>query len=96
MRVFLKFILISIINFLDKLLFTEILNIMIKQNTGHDDFLKECKMAFDIFDVNKNGKIGRNDIKYMMEIIREDCNEITIDVILQFFCKAKNGFINFK
>ena len=61
----------------------------------HDDLNGEIINAFNIFDVDSSGRIGREGIKYALELMGENYSKDAITKILKLFGKDKNEFIFF-
>ena len=62
----------------------------------HDDLVGELKAAFHIFDVDGNGTIEIEDIKFALELMGEQITEEEVKEILDMGDLDKNGSISFE
>lgn len=69
---------------------------MLKMDAHHDDVEGELKAAFKIFDVDGNGMIEIEDIKYALELIGEPITDEEVTQILVIADLDKDGSISYE
>lgn len=62
----------------------------------HDDLVGELKAAFQIFDLDGDGTIEIEDIKFALELMGEKITEEEVKEILNMADLDKNGSISFE
>jgi Ca2+-binding EF-hand superfamily protein len=69
---------------------------------SHEDKVRRLEMAFDIFDVNKDGRISKQEMKQVYDALYETCNyntDGTKKIVTDIFRKYdldKSGYLEMK
>ena len=61
-----------------------------------EDKLKECKIVFDMFDKDKDGKITTNELGDVMRILGAAPSQIELEETIKSIEKNGNNLIEFK
>ena len=76
--------------------FEEFFRWMVEMGAHEDHIEAEMRAAFEVFDVDGRGRIGRDQMRYALELIGEDVTEDHINSIVEVLDKDRDGSIGFK
>ncbi|KAL3890968.1 hypothetical protein ACJMK2_003234 [Sinanodonta woodiana] len=69
---------------------------LMKMGEVTEENIKEIKGAFDIFDMDKDGKLSHGELRSVMRLLGLLCSEKELDTIIHDMDSDGNGFVEYK